>query len=180
MKFAVVILACVAAASAQFRQGQYQQYQPFRYNQYSTPKPFRYQPVVYNPTPAPIPVAVSPVAPIVPVVRAVADARNAQTLKYGNDVNPDGSYSYFFETDNGIAAQAQGTPRNFGGNPPVVPDVAQGSFSWTAPDGTPVVISYVADENGYQPSGNAIPTPPPVPAQIARALEYIARNGQKK
>lgn len=28
--------------------------------------------------------------------------------------------------------------------------------------------------------GNAIPTAPPVPAQIARALEYIAKYGQKK
>lgn len=60
-------------------------------------------------------------------------------------------FHYSFETDNGIAAQAQGTPRNLGGNPPVVPVVAQGSFSWTSPEGVPVAITYVADENGYQP-----------------------------
>lgn len=56
-----------------------------------------------------------------------------------------------YETDNGIAAQAQGEPRNFGGNPPVVADVAQGSFSWTSPEGKVVSITYVADENGYHP-----------------------------
>ncbi|KAG6439081.1 hypothetical protein O3G_MSEX000469, partial [Manduca sexta] len=80
-----------------------------------------------------------------------------------------------YETDNGIAAQEQGSPRSFGGNPPVSPDVAQGSFSWTSPEGIPIAISYVADENGYQPSGNALPSPPPLPPQIARALEYTAK-----
>lgn len=29
--------------------------------------------------------------------------------------------------------------------------VAQGSAQWTAPDGTPIQLSYVADENGFQP-----------------------------
>lgn len=56
-----------------------------------------------------------------------------------------------FETDNGIAAQAQGTPRDFGGNPPVVPVVSQGAFSWTSPEGVPISITYIADENGYNP-----------------------------
>ncbi|KAL4706566.1 hypothetical protein ACJJTC_015764 [Scirpophaga incertulas] len=164
MKFAVVVLACVlAAANAQFNRAN-------AFASFGAPQnQYRYKPVPAPPRPDPV--RVSP--------RVVADARNAQVLKYGNEINPDGSYSYFYETDNGIAAQEQGTPRNFGGNPPVVPDVAQGSFSWTSPEGQVVSISYVADENGYQPQGDAIPTPPPVPAQIARALEYIARNSRK-
>lgn len=33
----------------------------------------------------------------------------------------------------------------------MVPVVSQGSFSWTSPEGVPVAITYVADENGYQP-----------------------------
>ncbi|XP_063820958.1 larval cuticle protein LCP-22-like [Ostrinia nubilalis] len=172
MKFAIVVLACVvAAANAQFRNPG----RPFAsaFGSAQKASPFRYQP-----SPPPVPVA----APAYNPVRAVVnqDARNANILKSGNDINPDGSYSYFYETDNGIAAQEQGTPRNFGGNPPVVPDVAQGSFSWTSPEGEVVSISYVADENGYQPQGAHIPTPPPVPAQIARALEYIAKNAPRQ
>ncbi|KAF9798820.1 hypothetical protein SFRURICE_020384 [Spodoptera frugiperda] len=184
MKFAVVILAVVAVASAQFNNNPYN---PFAFNNQRyykpTPAPLRYRPVSITPAPyKPVVYTASTPSPVAPVAvaRVVADARNAQTLKYGNEVNPDGSYNYFYETDNGIAAQEQGTPRNFGGNPPVAPSVAQGSFSWTSPEGQPIVISYVADENGYQPSGNAIPTAPPVPAQIARALEYIARSAPKK
>lgn len=55
------------------------------------------------------------------------------------------------ETDNGISAQAQGTPRDFGGNPPNVATVIQGSFGWIS-DGKQISISYEADENGYRPS----------------------------
>ncbi|XP_023943143.2 endocuticle structural glycoprotein SgAbd-1-like [Bicyclus anynana] len=128
-------------------------------------------------TAAPVFVPVAPSAlPVITAARVAADSRSAETVKYGNEINPDGSYNYFYETNNGIAAQAQGTPRNFGGNPPVVPDVVEGGFSWYSPEGQLVSITYVADENGYQPVGDAIPQPPEVPAQIARALAYIARS----
>lgn len=55
------------------------------------------------------------------------------------------------ETDNGIVAQAEGVPRQFNTNPPVAPVVSQGAFSWTSPEGQPIAITYIADENGYQP-----------------------------
>ncbi|XP_026328502.1 larval cuticle protein LCP-22-like [Hyposmocoma kahamanoa] len=160
MKFAVVVLACMVVAS----QAQFRGSNPFNRN-----SPFKSQP--YRP---------APVAPVPSRVSYSGDARNAQILKADSDIGPDGSYNYYYETDNGIAAQAQGTPRNFGGNPPLVPVVAQGSFSWTSPEGVPVAITYVADENGYQPQGAAIPTSPPVPPQILRALEYIARSAPRK
>ncbi|KAJ0179904.1 hypothetical protein K1T71_004495 [Dendrolimus kikuchii] len=135
MKFAVVILACVAVASAQIKSA-----------------------LPYN----------------VPAAKVVADSRNAEIVKFSNEMNPDGSYSYFYETNNGIAAQEQGVPQDFGGNPPLKPVVAQGSFSYTAPEGVPIEVRYVADGNGFRPEGNAIPTAPPVPPQIARALAYTA------
>ncbi|CAH0727805.1 unnamed protein product, partial [Brenthis ino] len=117
--------------------------------------------------------------PVLAIAKIASDDRHAETVKYENEINPDGSYNYFYETNNGITAQAQGVPRNFGGNPPVVPDVAQGSFSWTSPEGETIAITYIADENGYQPLGKAIPQPPPIPDQIARALDYIARSAPK-
>lgn len=81
-----------------------------------------------------------------------------------------------FETENGISAQEEGSLKQ------VAPDqagiAAQGSFQFTSPEGVPVSIQYVADENGYQPQGDAIPTAPPVPEAIARALDYIRSHPQ--
>lgn len=52
--------------------------------------------------------------------------------------------------------------------------VAQGSFSYTSPEGIPIQITYLADENGFQPQGDHLPTPPPIPPAIQKALAYLA------
>lgn len=48
---------------------------------------------------------------------------------------------------------------------------AQGGFSYTAPDGQQIQIQYTAGENGFIPQGAHIPTAPPVPADILKAIE---------
>ena len=54
-----------------------------------------------------------------------------------------------------------------------------GEFSWISPEGEHIIIKYVADENGYQPVGDAIPTPPPVPEDIAKAVAYLKSLGPR-
>lgn len=49
--------------------------------------------------------------------------------------------------------------------------MVQGRYSYPAPDGTPITIEYTADENGFRATGAHIPTPPPIPEAIRRALE---------
>lgn len=95
----------------------------------------------------------------------LSDPRDAQAeiKSLTNELNPDGSYNYQFETTNGIAAQESGVGAYY----------ATGSSSYYAPDGQLIQLSYTADENGFQPQGAHLPTPPPVPAAILKALEYI-------
>lgn len=65
--------------------------------------------------------------------------------------------------------------KNFG-NPQAEAMEAKGGFRYTAPDGTPIALTYTADENGFQAFGAHLPTPPPIPPAIQRALAYIAAN----
>ncbi|XP_018579200.1 endocuticle structural glycoprotein SgAbd-2-like [Anoplophora glabripennis] len=89
-------------------------------------------------------------------------------LKLNNDNNGDGSYRYEYETANHIAAQESGSP--------VGPDSiqVQGGYSYLAPNGQTITVNYVADENGFRPIGDHLPTPPPVPEAILKSLEINA------
>ncbi|XP_017886965.1 larval cuticle protein LCP-17-like [Ceratina calcarata] len=95
-------------------------------------------------------------------------------VKQSQDLSPDGSYSYSYETDNGIYHGATGTRvATNAKNTPVI--VTQGQYQYTAPDGTPIQVTYTADQNGFQPQGAHIPQ---VPALINKALEYIRSHPQ--
>lgn len=92
---------------------------------------------------------------------------NAQILRYNNEVTAEG-FAYDFETSNGIRADASGVATNG--------VQSQGSFSYKGDDGQDYSITYTADENGYQPRGAHLPTPPPIPEEILKALEQNARD----
>lgn len=86
-------------------------------------------------------------------------------LKFDNQQNHDGSYNYAFETGNGISAHEEGYVKNAGVKDGEI-QVQQGYFSYTSPDGHPISIQYIADENGFQAKGDHLPTPPPLPSKI--------------
>ncbi|XP_019878005.1 pupal cuticle protein 36 isoform X2 [Aethina tumida] len=97
-----------------------------------------------------------------------ADA-NAHILRLDNNNEGDGSYQYAFETSNSIAAQEQGHDAGDGNN-------AQGSFSYVSPEGEHISISYSAGQEGFQPQGAHLPTAPPIPEEILKALEQNAAD----
>ncbi|XP_029709547.2 cuticle protein CP14.6-like [Aedes albopictus] len=96
---------------------------------------------------------------------------DSQVVSQNSDIQPDGSFSYAFETDNGIKVDDQGTikqvkvPKTDASGKSIGEDVVPvsvqtGSFQYTAPDGQVLTIKYVADENGFQPQGAHIPVAP--------------------
>ncbi|XP_034652133.1 endocuticle structural glycoprotein ABD-4 [Drosophila subobscura] len=93
-------------------------------------------------------------------------------IRQEQEVNFDGSYKYSYETGNGINVEEEGYLKNAGTDN--AGQVAQGFFSYTSPEGIPIRITYLADENGFQPQGDHIPTPPPIPPAIQKALAYLA------
>ncbi|GAB0089979.1 endocuticle structural glycoprotein SgAbd-2 [Sergentomyia squamirostris] len=96
-------------------------------------------------------------------------------VKSENNRNHDGSYSFNYETGNGIHAQEHGYIKN-AGHKDAETQVAEGYFSYTGEDGVPIGLKYVADEHGFRPEGAHLPTPPPIPHEIQEALAKIAAN----
>lgn len=94
----------------------------------------------------------------------------AQITKYESNIDEFGNYKYDYATSNGINAGEQGV----GGQS------ASGGFSYQSPEGEFVQVSYVANEDGFQPSGSHLPTPPPIPEHILKALEYIRTHPPKE
>ncbi|XP_045452348.1 spidroin-2-like [Melitaea cinxia] len=99
--------------------------------------------------------------------RAQASAdRSATILNYYNENNGD-SYKYSYETSNGISAGEEGVATNG--------VRAQGGYSYTGDDGVSYSVTYTADENGFQPQGDHLPTPHPIPEEILKSIEENAR-----
>lgn len=83
-----VVFACmVAAVAAQVRyENEFYKKNPYRYS--------TYRPFVSVTTPTPfLPIPISSVAPV-RVVPKVSEGYGAETVKFGNEINPDGSYTY--------------------------------------------------------------------------------------
>ncbi|XP_034824280.1 endocuticle structural glycoprotein SgAbd-2-like [Maniola hyperantus] len=100
-------------------------------------------------------------------------------IRQNQEINPDGSYQWSYETGNGINAQEQGYLKN-AGIKDAEAQVAQGSYSYTSPEGIPITVTYIADENGFRAEGDHIPRPPPIPDAIARSIQYNAANPQSE
>lgn len=65
------------------------------------------------------------------------------------------------------------------GNAQAEAQVMQGSFTYTGPDNVRYTIQYLADEEGFKAQGAHIPTPPPIPPEIQKALAYNAAHPEE-
>jgi len=81
-------------------------------------------------------------------------------VSYNNDLNPDGSFQWSYQTGDGISANAQGSVRpsatRDAENP--VSTAVQGSYSYTSPEGQVITVNYIADENGKSGAHSCVVT----------------------
>ncbi|XP_026734679.1 larval cuticle protein LCP-14-like [Trichoplusia ni] len=108
---------------------------------------------------------------------SAAEDKAASIVSFVNQQNPEGNYEYAFQTDNGISGNAQGQLKTINKDESAV--VVSGGNSYISPEGESISLTYIADENGYQPQGSHLPTPPApiaIPEYIARAIAYIAAH----
>ncbi|KAK0084532.1 hypothetical protein PV325_006880 [Microctonus aethiopoides] len=102
-------------------------------------------------------------------------------ISQSSEVNPDGSYYNNYETGNGIVVQEQAVvvKSSKGKNADDVATSVTGTASWTAPDGTPIQLSWTAGEDGAHFVGSHLPVAPPtpeIPLAIQRSLDWIAAH----
>ena len=101
----------------------------------------------------------------------------ADIVNYRTENNNDGAgnYNYLWENSDGTLAQERGyqKPPNPGATDPNPIQVAEGSYQYYSPEGQLIRVTYIADENGFQPTGDHLPTPPPIPPAIQKALDLI-------
>ncbi|XP_066983869.1 cuticle protein AMP4-like [Macrobrachium rosenbergii] len=95
-------------------------------------------------------------------------------------VNPDalGAHSSDFEAENGIVFQFSGSQGLTGGSNMI------GSWSYPQADGTLAEVSFVADENGFQPQSSLLPVAPafphPIPQFVLDQIEFARLERERQ
>ncbi|XP_065164144.1 flexible cuticle protein 12-like [Atheta coriaria] len=74
-----------------------------------------------------------------------------------DNIGVDG-YNWAYETSNGISASEQGQLNNAGTENEIM--AVRGQFSYVGADGVTYTVTYIADENGFQPQGAHLPKAP--------------------
>ncbi len=81
-------------------------------------------------------------------------------------------FNFSFENDDGSKVSQEGQHTIVDDEHAI--ESIRGSYSYNDVNGTPISVSYTADENGFRPVGAHLPTPPPVPLEILRSLRFLA------
>ncbi|XP_046960911.1 larval cuticle protein 1-like [Vanessa cardui] len=107
-------------------------------------------------------VALAVVAVVAAAPAGKEDPPQPQILRSEFDQKPDGSYSYSYETENGINIQENGEIKQAldEENKPHDVVVVRGSYSYTNDQGKLESITYYADETGFHAEGESIPKVP--------------------
>jgi len=94
------------------------------------------------------------------------------------DDKGDGTFSWASETSDGTKIEQSGFLKNPGTEDEGIS--ISGSYQYYAPEGELIQLKYIADEKGFQPEGEHLPTPPPIPEAIQKALEIIYKNAEQQ
>ncbi|XP_045446428.1 flocculation protein FLO11-like [Melitaea cinxia] len=108
-------------------------------------------------------------------------------VSQSEEFEPNGTYKFSYETGNGIKREetayqkilpkGRGASSSEGGDSNESDEihVQEGSFSYTAPDGTVITLRYIADENGFQPIGDHLPKAPKLQTALSNSAEKSGR-----
>ncbi|XP_037816001.1 larval cuticle protein 2-like [Lucilia sericata] len=109
------------------------------------------------------------IAALIAFTAAASDDAHAEVLNMRSEIRADG-FDSGLDISNHIHQASSGDEH---GN-------IHGDFEWDSPEGEHIKIEYVANENGYQPLGDVIPTPHPIPEAILKSIAYNEAHPSKE
>ncbi|BFG04143.1 larval cuticle protein LCP-30 [Drosophila madeirensis] len=95
------------------------------------------------------------------------DDEGRHKILHQEEIRKKDKYDHAFLTENGIYGEEQAKLHHTGGTH------AKGYYEYTGDDGKLYRVNYASNDGGFMPEGDHIPTPPPIPEAIARALKYV-------
>ncbi|XP_060656727.1 larval cuticle protein 65Ag1-like [Drosophila nasuta] len=90
---------------------------------------------------------------------ALAAPAEVQNLRLASEVGPE-SYKFGYENSDGASHDEQGVVKNLGADNEGIS--VTGSYKFIGDDGVIYEVTYIADENGFQPQGAHLPVAPSV------------------
>merc|ERR1711911_144092 len=90
--------------------------------------------------------------------------------------NDDGSSAWSFAGSDGTTREESNVQVGSGyeaGN------ANKGSTYYISPEGQKITLTWAADQGGFRPVGDHLPTPPPIPAEIAAMLPLLPKLPQE-
>ncbi|XP_064543630.1 endocuticle structural glycoprotein SgAbd-3 [Drosophila montana] len=104
-------------------------------------------------------------------------ADNNDFISNESNVEYNGKFFYHYELLDGSKATQNGELKEI--EKDQYGEAVKGHFSFAGDDGKEYAISYTADENGYRPVGDHLPTPPPTPESVLKTLKYLEEHPYK-
>ncbi|XP_057370565.1 larval cuticle protein 1-like [Daphnia carinata] len=105
------------------------------------------------------------------------DKKPIEIISSNSEMNADGSYSFNFESADGTKVSESGNQKKVGPKDEDIGTVSKGSYSYISPEGITITVNWVADENGFQATGDHLPTPPPMPEHVVKLLADLKAAG---
>ncbi|CAL8072297.1 unnamed protein product [Orchesella dallaii] len=96
---------------------------------------------------------------VAPIFGKPVEGEENLIIRSESENNGDGTYRYLWETSDGTHVEESGYLKPNGNANPI--QVAEGSYQYLSPEEKLIRVTYIADENGFQPKGDHLPTPPP-------------------
>ncbi|XP_017785732.1 PREDICTED: endocuticle structural glycoprotein SgAbd-5-like [Nicrophorus vespilloides] len=84
------------------------------------------------------------------------DSSKTATILQNDFINAANGYNFAYQTSDGVQREEKAELKNAGAKDESL--VVSGSYSYVGADGVTYTVTYIADENGYRPTGEHIPS----------------------